>query len=299
VDLRRLTALRTVVETGSVAAAATKLGYTPSAISQSIASLQREKGVVLFERVGRGVRPTHAAVVLAETAARVEAQIAAADEHLAAVRAGRLGSLRLTAFATAGTSLVPRALARFRAESPGVDVKYAMAEEAEALAALHSGESDVAVVALSEGRAWPAGFTRRHLLDDHYMLVLPAGHAAARTQTVPLEKLADDAWVTTASARCNCETSVIEACGLAGFMPNFAIEADEFATTVGFVAAGLGVAMVPRLALSALPEGVVVRRPAGARPKRSVYAVRRSASGTAERALVSALTDSAASLRAR
>lgn len=296
VDLRRLAAVRAVVETGSVAAAAAKLGYTPSAISQSIAALQREKGVTLFERVGRGVRPTQAAVILAETAARVDAQIAAADDELAAVRTGRAGRVRLTAFATAGTALVPCALASFRSRLPAVDVQYAMAEAPEALQSLREAETDVAVVAMSDDDRGEDAFRWQHLLDDAYLVVLPAAHSAAAARRVSLAKLADDQWVTTASARCNCEDTVLAACAVAGFVPNFAIEADEFATSIGFVAAGLGVAMVPRLALSAVPAGVVVRPPREVRPTRAVYAVTRGTGGVAQHELVSALMASAKSV---
>jgi DNA-binding transcriptional LysR family regulator len=296
VDLRRLAAVRAVVETGSVAGAAERLGYTASAISQSIAALQREKSVVLFERVGRGVRPTQAALILAEAAARVEAQIAAADEALDDVRTGRAGRVRLSAFATAGTALVPGALAMFRVHVPAVDVRYVMAEAPDALASLREAETDVAVVAVADDDVGDGGYERKHLLDDPYLLVLPAGHPEARRRRVSLAKLSADQWVTTASARCNCEGTVTAACRSAGFLPNFAIEADEFATTVGFVAAGLGVAMVPRLALSAVPSGVAVRAPREVSPTRSVFAVTRRTCSTTARALVDTLVASATAL---
>jgi DNA-binding transcriptional LysR family regulator len=296
VDARRLAILRTVVETGSVVAAAAKLGYTSSAISQSIAALQREVDIALFERVGRGLRPTPAALVLAEAAARVEAQVSAAEDALDALRAGRAGCVRLAAFATAGTALVPRALALFRAGSPQVDVRYTMAESDDALAAVRSAEVDVAVVALPGTPARRDTLRWWHLLDDSYLLALPAKHPAARFPQVPLAELACEPWVTTASARCNCEETVVQACASAGFTPTFAFQADEFATTLGFVAAGLGVAMVPSLALAAIPDDVVVRPPKPVRPRRRVYAVARASIGPAACQLVEAIQRSAGSL---
>jgi DNA-binding transcriptional LysR family regulator len=293
VDARRLAILRTVVETGSVVAAAQKLGYTSSAISQSIAALQREVDISLFDRVGRGLRPTQAALVLAGVSARVEAQLSAAEDALDALRAGRAGCVRLAAFATAGTALVPRALALFRSGFPEIDIKYSMAEADDALQAVRSAEVDVAVVALPGAPTRKDTLVWRHLLDDSYLLVLPTNHSAARFGQVRLADLSREPWVTTASARCNCEETVVRACAGAGFVPTFAVEADEFATTLGFVAAGLGVAMVPSLALSAIPEGVVIRAPKPGRPTRRVYAVARAGIGPAERQLIEALQRSA------
>src|ERR1700691_5627158 len=113
IDVRRLQVLQAVIETGSVAAAANLLNYTPSAVSQQMSTLERETGVQLLERVGRGVRPTDAALLLCEHTTRVFASIKDAEDALAALRSGQSGRVRLGAFPSASSSLIPRALATF------------------------------------------------------------------------------------------------------------------------------------------------------------------------------------------
>ena len=290
-DVRRLQVLRAVVKEGSVTAAAALLGYSPSAISQSLAALEREAKIPLFEKVGRGIRPTEAGLVLAERAAAVADQLLEAEAALQALRAGEAGHLRLAAFATAGAALVPRALAAFRSEHPGVDLDLSIAETDDALAQLRSAKIDLAVIA--EHSTVPNdpehGLSYCRLLDDPYRVVLPQSHPAAAQRSVALEELANESWIATASARCNCLQTVTTACARAGFTPHFAIEADEFATTIGFVTAGLGVAMVPMLALSSLPDSVVSRPIRAQEPLRHVYAGFRQS--RAEHPLVSTMLD--------
>jgi DNA-binding transcriptional LysR family regulator len=278
-DVRRLQILRAVVEEGSVTAAAAILGYSASAVSQSLAVLERETKTALFEKAGRGIRPTEAGLLLAERAAAVADQLLETEVALQALRSGEAGHLRLAAFATAGAALVPRALAEFRSEHPGVELDLSIAETDDALAQLRSARIDLAVIAEHSPGSDDAdlGLSYVRLLDDPYRLVLPRNHPAAAKRSIALEELADDSWIATASARCNCLQTVTTACARAGFTPRFAIEADEFATTIGFVAAGLGVAMVPMLALSALPDTVAARRIRTEEPIRHVYAGYRKA----------------------
>lgn len=289
-DARRLQVLRAVIDAGSITAASKVLGYTPSAVSQSVAALEREAKIPLFEKSGRGIRPTEAGIVLAEHASAVIKELDRAEGALEALRAGRTGRLRLAAFATAGASLVPAAVARFKEMHPGIELDLAMAETDEALAALRSGHIDLAVVGQpDEAGAGVQDLKYEHLVDDPYRLVLPREHPAASTPFVELADLREESWIATASARCNCLPTVTTACARAGFTPTFAVEADEFATTVGFVAAGLGVAMVPLLALSSIPDGVRVCRLQGEEPKRFVYAVTRAA--TADGSIVYAMQE--------
>lgn len=288
-DVRRLQVLRAVVEAGSVTAAAAVLGYSPSAVSQSIAVVEREAKTPLFEKAGRGIRPTEAGLLLAARAAAVADQLRDTEADLEALRAGAAGHLRTAAFATAGAWLVPRALAEFRSAHPAVELDLSIAETDAALTQLRSAQIDLAVIAehspiLDDPLR---GLTYVHLLDDPYRVVLRRTHPVAGQRTVALEDLGDEPWIATASARCNCLQTVTTACARAGFTPHFAIEADEFATTTGFVAAGLGVAMVPMLALSSLPEAVVSRPIAGHQAMRYVYAGSRE--GSAEHPLVNGM----------
>jgi DNA-binding transcriptional LysR family regulator len=172
-----------------------------------------------------------------------------------------------------------------------VELDLSIAETDDALAQLRSARIDLAVIAEHSPVSDDAdlGLSYVQLLDDPYRLVLPRSHPAAAKRSIALDELADESWIATASARCNCLQTVTTACARAGFTPRFAIEADEFATTIGFVAAGLGVAMVPMLALSALPDTVLSRRIRTEEPVRHVYAGYRK--GRADHPLVRTMLD--------
>ena len=144
-DLRRLRALQAVVDTGSVTAAADEMGYTPSAVSQHIAALERETGAVLFERVGRGIRPTEAGRLLAEHARELLCKVAEAEAAILALQSGNVGTLRVVSFPTAGASLIPPALATVRRELPHLEVALRVAERDGSIPLLRQGEADVVV----------------------------------------------------------------------------------------------------------------------------------------------------------
>lgn len=280
IDVRRLQVLHAIVETGSVAAAAAALSYTPSAVSQQMSTLEREMGVRLLERAGRGVRPTYAALLLSEHTGRVLASIREAEDAIAALRAGHIGRLRLGAFPTAGAALVPGALAAFQAQHPNVALDLVVAEADEALASLRGGALDVAVAVQTRSRGDKVedGLVYQHLLADPFRAVLPRSHPLAAKRTVDLALLASERWIGVSSCPGYCQLVVEGACGQAGFRPTYAIEADEYPTAQGFVAAGLGVTLAPMLALgSSVHPGVAVRRLKGAQPERQVWAVTRPA----------------------
>jgi DNA-binding transcriptional LysR family regulator len=280
IDVRRLKALQAVVETGSVSAAAALLSYSPSAVSQQMTALERETGVRLFERVGRGVRPTDAARLLCEHTTRVLASIQDAEDALAALASGHSGRIRLGAFPTAGSSLVPGALAAFQALHPNIALDLVVVEGDEATTSLRSGSIDVlvAVETRSPGDVVDDDLVHRHLLADPFRIVLPRSHPLAAKQSVDLALLASERWIGVSSCPGHCQLVIEAACMWAGFRPTYAIDADEYPTAQGFVAAGLGVAFVPMLALgSSLHPGVAVRRLKGAQPARQVWAMTRPA----------------------
>jgi len=292
IDVRRLRVLKAVVDSGSVSGAAAYLNYTPSAVSQHVTALERETGTVLLERAGRGVRPTDAALLLCEHAARVLASLQQAEEALAALRAGRAGRVRVGAFPTAGSSLVPQALAAFQRHLPEVALDLMVVEPDEAITNLHAGTIDVAVVVetFAPGHAPSDGLRRRHLLTDPFRMVLPRGHRLAARRMVDLKALANERWIGVNSCPGYCQQVVSEVCLRAGFSPSYGLEADEYPTAQGFVAAGLGVALVPLLALgTAVHPGVVVRRVKGEQPVRHVWAATRAA--IADQVPVSAMLD--------
>ncbi|WP_405893393.1 LysR family transcriptional regulator [Streptomyces sp. NBC_00104] len=275
-DGRRMQVLRTVVTSGSVTAAATALGYTPSAISQQVAALEKEAGIALLERVGRGVRPTAAGLLLTEYAGTIGRQVAEAETALADLRAGRTGRLAVRYFATAGASLVAPAVARLRAEHPGVRIELGLIDPDDPLPAVKEGRADLALVVRPRG-ADPEGVRLLHLLDDTYFAVLPATHPLADRPALHLSDLADEPWVGSEWPG-PCLDAQLEACAEAGFRPRFVVESEDYTTAQGFVAAGLGVGLIPGLGLGSRHPDLVVRRLADPEPRRSIHvAVRETA----------------------
>lgn len=294
-DPRRLQALHAVATTGSVKEAAAQLGYTSSAISQQIAALERETSSVLLEPEGRGVRPTPAGELLARHAERIFEQLAQAESELIALNAGQLGSLRLVSFASAGAELVPPALARIRAELPELSVTLRGANVEEALALLRRGLVDVAVI---ERHTPPDddGLVYTLLLSDPSRLVLPRGHRLAEQPVVNLADAREETWIDLRLHTGCCRVETYAAFERAGFAPQWVAEADEYWPAQGFVAAGLGLSLIPSLALGVLRSDVVVRPlTPETQPSRDVYAVtRRSLSGTtAVQHVLAALTAAA------
>ncbi|MER6475069.1 LysR family transcriptional regulator [Streptomyces filamentosus] len=276
-DVRRMQVLRAVITSGSVTAAAAHLGYTPSAISQQIAALEKEAGTTLLERVGRGVRPTEAGLLLTRYTAVISEHLAEAETALADLRAGREGRLAVRYFASVGPTLLAPALARVRRDHPAVAIDPRLTDPDDAVAEVHRGDADLALVVRPPADAPRQGLHVVHLLDDPYRAVLPAGHPLAPRRVLDLADLAGEPWVRSEPPG-PCLAPVTDACAAAGFSPDFAATSQDYATAQGFVAAGLGVSLVPRLGLSARHPGVVVRRIRHPEPVRAIHAVIRTGS---------------------
>ncbi|MCC5032211.1 LysR family transcriptional regulator [Streptomyces sp. WAC 00631] len=278
-DVRRLQVLRAVVTSGTVTAAAAHLGYTPSAVSQQVSALEKQAGTALLERVGRGVRPTAAGLLLTEHAALISAAVARAETALADLRAGRTGRLSVRYFATAGSTLVAPALARLREDHPGVRIDLRLADPGDPYREVAQGRADVSVVVRASGHRTDDGGGARvvHLLDDPYAAVLPAGHPLAEQEVLDLHELAGEQWVGSEPPG-PCLEPVLGSCAAAGFSPDFVIQSEDYATAQGFVAAGLGVGLMPGLALRTPHPGVVVRRVRNPEPVRVISAAARKTS---------------------
>ncbi len=285
--------LRAVVTSGSVTAAARNLGYTPSAVSQQVAALEKQAGVALLERVGRGVQPTAAGRLLAEYAAIISKHVAEVETALADLRAGRTGRLAIRYFATAGASLVAPALARLRREHPGVQVDLKLIDPEDPLPEVEQGRADLAIVVRPRDRL-REGIRLVHLLDDPYRAVLPRGHRLAAKRVLDLTDLADEPWVGSEWPG-PCLEAMLDACAAAGFSPNFVVESEDYATAQGFVAAGLGISLIPRMGLGNRHPAVIVRKVRKPEPIRAIYAAVRETSlaQPALRGLLDALRDAA------
>jgi DNA-binding transcriptional LysR family regulator len=285
--------LRAVVASGSVTAAAANLGYTPSAVSQQVAALEKQAGMALLERVGRGVQPTAAGRLLTEHAAIIGKHLAEAETALADLRAGRTGRLVIRYFATAGATLLAPALTWLRRKHPGVQVDLRMTDPDDPLLEVIQGSADLAIVVRPRDRRHD-GIHLVHLLDDPYRAVLPKGHRLASKRTLDLADLADEPWV--CSERPGpCLDAVHDACAAAGFSPSFVVESEDYATAQGFVAAGLGITLVPDMGLANRHPAVVVRKIRNPEPVRAIHAALRDVSPgqSALGGLLSALRDAA------
>ncbi len=272
-NLGRLRVLSEVLKLASFSAAADALSYTQSAVSQSVARLEAETGAALVLRDRRGVRPTAAGATLAGHAEAIFAQVEAAEADLAAVMGLRGGRLRVASFPSAGATLMPLAVATFRERHPDVALTLAEGEPEEIAPRVRAGEFDLALLFEFSGvRERPqTGLRPVTLLEDPMDVALPADHELAARPALSLADLREEEWVQT-SASSPCARHVVRSCVAAGFEPNVTFESDDYETVQGLVAAGVGVALIPRLALTHVHPGIVVRALAPHSPVRKVVA---------------------------
>jgi molybdate transport repressor ModE-like protein len=259
-DARRLRVLREVARQGSLSQAATVLSYTPSAVSQQIATLEREVGASLVERGPRGAVLTDAGERLVRHAEEILDRLAAAEEEMRLMVGLELGRLRLGAFSTAGASLVPQAVVAFRNSHPNVEVTLAELDPEEAVAELASHDLDLALIYEFPGVEGPSleRLERFDLLDDPLYIVLPCAHRLASQRSVRLADLSQEHWIQ--GVRRGSTLAVLPAaCRAAGFEPNVVFRTDDHMAVQGFVAAGLGIAVIPRLTLATARRDIVVR----------------------------------------
>lgn len=295
IDVRRMQILRAVVSSGSMTAAAAQLGYTPSAVSQQVAVLEKEAGITLLERLGRGVRPTAAGRLLTGYTEVISRTVAEAETALADLRAGRTGRLAIRYFTSVGPTLVAPALTKLRREHPGVQIDLRLGETQDPLAEVEQGDADLVIAVRPAERNRP-GIRLIHLLDDPYLAVLPAAHPLAARRRLNMADLAPEPWIGSEPPG-PCLDLMTEACAAAGFTPNFVATSEDYATALGFVAAGLGVGLLPRLALRGRHPDIAIRKVQRPQPFRAIYVGAREATlaQPATRTLLEALREAAIS----
>ncbi|QYA94228.1 LysR family transcriptional regulator [Streptomyces anulatus] len=292
-DVKKLRILRTLRDRGTVTATAEALRMTPSAVSQQLTNLARQLGVDLLEAQGRRVRLTDAAHLVLRHAEAVFAQLERAEAELTGYLRGEAGEVRVGAFSTAVPALVVPAVRLLRAEDrPGPDVRVREAEAAQAYELLTAGEVDLALsLAAHAPTARDPRFSLFPLLADPLDVALPADHPLAGAPALRLADLAADRWIFGGSGPWSEITTA--ACEAAGFVPEQAHSAAGWTAILALVEAGMGVALVPRMAARERREGVVMRVLEADRPRRHVVAaVRHGAeSGPAVARVLAALTD--------
>jgi DNA-binding transcriptional LysR family regulator len=256
-NLERLRVLHAVFTTGSVVGAARTLHVTTSAVSQQMGRLEREVGQRLVERQGRGVRLTDAGSRLAQHAGDLLGHVERVESDLAEHRGAVTGALAVAAFATAARGLLPGALRYLRSRYPDLAVSLSEREPHEAVPALRRGDLDVAVVQdwPDDELVVPDGLSRRHLLDDTFDVALPADHPLAERHRVAAKELAGEDWISWSTGEV-CHDWLVRTLGADGSRPRLAHTASEHSTQLALVAAGLGVALIPRLGREPAPPAV-------------------------------------------
>ncbi|WP_317453468.1 LysR substrate-binding domain-containing protein [Streptomyces sp. CBMA152] len=243
-----------VAADGSFTAAAQALGYTQSAVSRQVQTLEAELGSVLFDRLPRGVQLTEAGRVLVPHAEAVRDRLAAARAELTALRTLDSGLLRVGAFSTADAALLPRSLAAFRRLHPRVTIARTEGPSVKHLGLLASGELDIAVVSATAGRALD-GCALRHLLDEPMFVAVPLDHRMAGRRRLRLAELADEEWV---AGSTRPEDTLMRPVLEAGFRPRATLVVRDWIAKQGFVAAGLGVTLLPALAADSVRADIVL-----------------------------------------
>ncbi|MFF0744419.1 LysR family transcriptional regulator [Streptomyces sp. NPDC004111] len=257
IEARHLRVLRAVAATGSFSAAARELGCTQPAVSQQMKALEQSTGTPLLIRTGREMRLTQAGEVLVRHAAGILAGLTAAEEEVAAIAGLRAGRVRLVSFPSGSSTLVPTALAALRAAHPGTRVSLVDAEPPRSVEMLREGDCDVALAF----RYGPGGATEdwtdlvvRPLLTDRLVGLVPEGHRLDGAGTVGIGELAEEPWI----AGCpRCRRQLVEVCESAGFAPRIDFATDDYPAVIGLVGAGLGVAVLPALAMESVRHKAV------------------------------------------
>lgn len=299
-NLRRLEVLMEVVAQGSFSEAASSLHLSQSAVSQQVATLEREIGQPLLERTPAGPKLTAAGEVLSGHAESVLARVRRAREELDQIAGLERGRVRVASFSSASATIVTAAVSSFRGEHPGVDLTLAEAEPDTALPALRRAEHDVVLSFDFEGlpRDLEGDLHATTILTEPMRVALPPGHRLAGRAEIDVSELADEEWLCGVSE--SCRANVFSICRDSGFEPRVSFENDDYDVLQGLVAAGLGVTLLPELALAPPHPDVVLVDVAGSPPLRRVHAVRRAgATDAATTAMIEALSASAASFKER
>lgn len=273
VDLNRLRTFRAVLADGSVHGAAAQLGYTPSAVSQQLQALQKDIGLELLERSGRGLVPTALGRTYATEAEKLLLEASRLDSVAQDLRGGRTGSLSVMHISSVGAAWMPGIVATLAREFPHLRLDLHLWE-------LKQGSADPDVEIYIHGTT-DGETSQRHdtvyesekLLTEPYVVVIPVDHHLADREQLSLPELQKETWVDNDLTHGACRQILIDACAACGFMPTFQVETQDHATAVAFVEAGAGITIMPRLSyLSARanPEEVAVAALADPTPSRTI-----------------------------
>jgi len=282
-DLHSIRIVRAIAETGTITGAARELGFSQPAISQHLQRTEARLGIPLVIRAGRGIRLTEAGQLLARHAVAISSAMDAAAGDLAELAGMRTGTARIAAFPTASSTIIPRLLRTMAQKHPGIGVTYVEAEPPEALTMLRDGTIDLAITFSYPGdRADPhrdiaTGLSLTPLFSEEVVLALPEDHPQAEFHDVDIRTMDRERWI----AGCPlCRGHLLTVCESAGFDPIIDHETDNAVAVLHLVASGLGVALLPRLALATatVPAGATIRATSPA-TTRTIQLVRHADAG--------------------
>lgn len=257
-DIRRMLALVEVARAGSLTAAAARLNYTVSAVSQQIGQLEDEAGQPLIERRPRGVTLTEAGEAVVRHAEHIERAVLAAHEELEEIAGLRTGTLRLGTIPTVTESFLSAAISAFRDRHPQIDLRVHSAQRADIGHLLESRGIDLAITWTRDEHepSEPSGTRTELICRDPSVLLVPANHPLAQRPSVRMEDLRHEPWIIRTST--NVLALLQDACEAAGFSPVVSFEARSYQEAQAMVAVGMGIALVPQLSLHSLREDIKV-----------------------------------------
>ncbi len=258
-NLQQLKMLREVATLGTISAAASSLNFTPSAVSQQLASLEKSTGVDVLERVGRNVRLTDAGRELVRHADELLNRMEAAQSAIERVNDEVTGTLEVAVYESVAGTLLPPLLLDLSARYPDLVVRSRQTDPDRAIEMLQRGELDLAFVHDHPGVDQPvdAGIDRVQLIDDRFHVVVDRNHPLSSRATVELTDLTEERFIGSSSDD-SCGRFLFDACHRSGFVPDVAHELNDYPTELRLVAVGQGVGLVPDLAMQNLPDEVAV-----------------------------------------
>jgi DNA-binding transcriptional LysR family regulator len=256
--LERLQALHAVSTFGSVTGAAEALRLTPSAVSQQLGKLQRDVGQRLIEPYGRGVRLTPAGTLLAQRAHAILSEVENAESELDRQRNHVIGDLEIAGFATAARAILPQTVARLRKQHRQLKLRVSERQPDEAIRLVVAGHLDLALVNdwMNAPLVLPDGVQRALIMNDPVDLAVPADHPLAGRASVELTELSAEPWITWPYGAI-CHEWLTQTLRQHGLTPEVTHTAEEHQTQLAMVAAGLGIAVMPRLGRGPA-EGVAI-----------------------------------------
>jgi DNA-binding transcriptional LysR family regulator len=252
-DVQRLRVFRAVVASGTVQAAATHLGYSPSAVSQQITALQKETGLALFEKSGRGIAPTAAGRLLATRSEEVMDSLSRLGGLVDDLRDGRTGNLSIGTFASAGETWIPLVARTLTTEFPDVMLTLGLNEYPGT--AKQGYDIDLRTEDTDDEPTTLPGYRRHVLLEEPYALILAADHPLAAGDEVSVASLEGQRWIDDDFQDTTCGRILAKAWRAAGFTPRYVARASDHHAAIAFAAAGVGMTAIPRLAVGVLPPG--------------------------------------------